>query len=189
MIEVSGKGFEKAEQLLSGIKDGVPKAITRAINKSTTKARTTMGKTVVKRYRFKSGMVKDSIIIRRASYSNMTATVRSVGFRNPLIRFKVNPNNPKYMGKGNYHRASVLKSTASKAIRGFTARMPTGHIGVFERTGEITSGKKEEIRELYGPSVPEMLGGDKIKFVEEKSAEYLDEILESEIDKLLRGGR
>jgi len=67
----------------------------------------------------------------------------------------------------------VLKSTSPKQFENaFVARMnSTGHIGIWERTGGATSSKstddddgyyKDEIEELYGPSVPQMLGSQEV---------------------------
>ena len=40
--------------------------------------------------------------------------------------------------------------------------MSSGHTGIFERTGGMTSSSKDELEELYGPSVPQMLGNQEV---------------------------
>ena len=57
----------------------------------------------------------------------------------------------------------VLKSTSPHQFQfAFVAKMGSGHTGIFERTGGMTSRSKDEIEELYGPSVPQMLGNQEI---------------------------
>ena len=57
----------------------------------------------------------------------------------------------------------VLKSTSPKQFQNaFVAKMANGHIGIFERTGGMTGNDLDEIEELYGPSVPQMLGNQEV---------------------------
>ena len=75
----------------------------------------------------------------------------------------------------------VLKSTSPYTFeRAFVARMgSTGHLGIFERTGGMTSNDRDEIEELFGPSVPQMLGHED---VEKKLAEDAMQSFEKDLD-------
>lgn len=85
----------------------------------------------------------------------------------------------------------VLKSTSPALFQhAFVARMENGHTGIYERTGGMTSNKKDEIEELFGPSVPQMLGSSEV--AEKLSAAALDkfeERLDHEINAILNGWR
>lgn len=91
-------------------------------------------------------------------------------------------------------KGHVLKSTNPTQFQtAFTARMKsqtgTSHIGIFERTGGATgtmlsSGKMlystDELRELFGPSVAQMVGN---QGVAEKLTDEAYKSFESELDK------
>jgi len=82
-----------------------------------------------------------------------------------------------------------LKSTApTRYENAFVAQMKSGHIGIFERTGGITSTGSDEIKEIMGSAVSQMLGN---KEVEEKLAEEtrqkFEERLDHEVNRILNG--
>lgn len=86
----------------------------------------------------------------------------------------------------------VLKSTSPALFQhAFVSRMKsTGHTGIYERTGGMTSNDKDEIKELFGPSVPQMLGSSEV--AEKLSAAAMDkfeERLDHEINAILNGWR
>ena len=91
-------------------------------------------------------------------------------------------------------KGHVLKSTKPTQFQtAFTARMKsqtgTSHIGIFERTGGATgtmlsSGKmfyfNDELRELFGPSVAQMVGNQQVA---QRLTERAYETFETELDK------
>ena len=83
----------------------------------------------------------------------------------------------------------ALKSTAPYRFQdAFTAHFKSGHTGIFERTNEMSKHDREQIQELYGPSVPQMLGNDEVaKKVADDTMEYFDKRMEHEIDRILSG--
>jgi hypothetical protein len=88
------------------------------------------------------------------------------------------------MPRGKMHKAKVLKSSGLKGVyRAFTAKMQSGHIGLFERK----SSNKFPIKELYGPDVPHMIGYDSvIKEIEAKTNETLKKRLKHELDRVIQ---
>lgn len=94
---------------------------------------------------------------------------------------------------------SVLVKDQRKPIRGsFIARMRSGHIGVFQRTGAFgrknpKTGKDdwrlEKIDELEGPALAQMLNNPLVsERIQERSRERFDKELRHEIDFVLKGG-
>lgn len=89
------------------------------------------------------------------------------GSKIPLYRFHPSPAarayTTRYVNQISGWRVTTDVSAAD--VRGqmlrrrtaFIATMPSGHTGIWERTGKITSGGKEEIREFWGFSVRDML--------------------------------
>ena len=66
--------------------------------------------------------------------------------------------------------------------------MESGHIGIFERTGGITSGGNNEIKELQGSSVPQMLGSKEVQDeLVNKASQKFEERMEHEIMRIMNG--
>ena len=66
--------------------------------------------------------------------------------------------------------------------------MGSGHTGIFERTGGMTSGGKDELEELYGPSVPQMLGSREVsERLSEEAVESFEKSLDQYVYALLNG--
>ena len=70
----------------------------------------------------------------------------------------------------------------------FVARMANGHTGIFERTGGSTSNGTDAIRELFGPSVPQMLGYEDVREkLTGEAMEKFNERLDHEVQRILNG--
>ncbi len=80
--------------------------------------------------------------------------------------------------------AHVLKSTSPKRFEGaFVVTVKAGrhggtHTGIFERTGGRTSSGKDEIEELFGPAVPQMLASGEVRkrLTEEAAQVFMDRL-------------
>ena len=83
----------------------------------------------------------------------------------------------------------VLKDTSPYNFeRAFVAQMDTGHTGIFERTGGMTSNGKDEIEELFGPSVPQMLGSEEVeKRLTEDAMKSFEKDLDHDVLAILSG--
>ena len=67
----------------------------------------------------------------------------------------------------------------------FTAQMPNGHIGIYERKNDSSY----PIKQLYGPSVPRMAENAVVlKTVEDRVNEVINNRMEHELDRILNGG-
>jgi hypothetical protein len=66
--------------------------------------------------------------------------------------------------------------------------MKSGHVGIFERTGGVSSTGSDSIRELMGSSIPQMLGNPEVqqKLTNEAIAKF-DERLDHEVQRILNG--
>lgn len=184
MIEIDAKQLEHAEAVLRHIPGGVEKAIVAALNRSAEGARTAAVKKVRERYYVKAGDVSKTIKIHKASPNNPFVIIRSTGSPMALSKFSITPTKPQPRRKKPI-AARVLKSSGKKIIPGaFVAKMDSGHIGVFFRVGR----SRLPIQQRYGPSVPQMLGHSSVvTHVEEMAKERLEERLNHEIERLLRG--
>lgn len=188
-MSVAGQeAIDRATRLLSGVEGGIEKAVRGAMTRAVARLRSANVKAVRERYAISAANIRAEENVQ-VSYSydrGVQAYVRFSGKRIPLFRFEgASPHQPTrdtsgrmpVMSGGDWRlmypsvaaAGHVLKETSPYRFeKAFVARMPNGHIGIYERTGGMTSNDKEEIQELFGPSVPQMLGS---KDVEKSLAE------------------
>lgn len=72
----------------------------------------------------------------------------------------------------------------------FVARMSSssGHTGIFERTGEKTAKGSDEIQEIMGSSVPQMLGSREVEEkLADEAAKAFAERLDHNVPAILSG--
>lgn len=119
-----------------------------------------------------------AVRLSKARPSTLTAYFSVKGRPIPLIRFKVNPTEPK-----NQKVVVSVKKSGGKTIDGaFIARVKSGHVGVFKRVGE----RSLPIKQLYGPSVPQMFGSESIvKYMETETQKVLNDNVILEVNRVL----
>lgn len=209
--------FRRAEKMLANIPDGLEKAVRSAAKRVESYLKYASAKEIRDRYAIYHKTVRDEETAK-VSYSfenGLELNVRFSGYKIPLYRFMGSA--PKVPTKDTSRRfpvaidatyplgvrklkwrslypsvaaqGHVLKSTAPYRFeRAFVAKMSNGHIGIWERTGLTTKRDKAEIEELYGPSVPQMLGNDEVaNRVMDDAHKKFDERLDHEIIRLLNG--
>lgn len=203
--QVQSTGIERARALLSNIDGGAEKAIKSAMNRSVQSLRTRSVRAVRERYDIAAGAVRAKNNIRvRYSYSGggVQANVYFSGQKIPLYRYgKAAPKAPtpdtgrwvtlfkggRFMRvhPGKAARGHLLKSTgAARFDQAFTARMKSGHVGIFERTGTGDN----DIQELMGLSVPQMIGNEEVlQKLSDETYEKFDERIDHEIVRILNG--
>ncbi len=202
-----GDALAWAERMLEGVPNGMEKALYSAINRASAHIRSASAKAVRERYAISAANVRaEETVTVACTYQNgVQAYVHFAGNRIPLYRFDgAGPAQPAYdtsrwvpvrigvlaNGEGKWRMVHpgaaayghVLKSTAPKQFQNaFVAKMgSTGHTGIFERTGGMTSSNLDEIEELFGPSVPQMLGSQEVA---EKLAGEAVESFEKNLDQ------
>lgn len=191
--EIKVSGIPEIEARLGSLKSKAPLALSRAINRAVTNVKKNMGKETAALYYVSSGDVKKTIRVVKATRASLKAAVISSGGPVELSKFKVNPGTPvRYRGRSRspkVYRAGVKKSGGVKPLDGnpkaFIANMKTGHKGVFTRT----SGSSLPIKQLYGPSVPQMVKNDEIMEKINKDAnDTLKKRIDAEVANILRKG-
>lgn len=187
MIEFTADKILRAETLLGEIKGALPKVQSNAINRSLVSARAEAVRSVRQEYAIGADAVRKTIVVRIASMANPVGCILSSGSPIALSKFDVSPKRPQ--GGKNQTPVTVRVKLAGgrKPIKhAFVAKVSSGHIGVFIRAGK----KRYPIKQLYGPSVPQMLGSEKVsKKIEAKAMETLDKRLDHEINRVLEAGR
>lgn len=185
-----GDSLARAEKLLSGIPGGMEKAVRSAMARSVSHLRTSSVKAVRERYDIAAADVRanENVTVRYSYHDGVQASILFAGRKIPLHRY--GGAAPKYPVPGNPNAPAFghqLKSTSPERFHNaFVARMPvSGHVGLFERTGG-----KDEIQEIMGSSVPQMLGSPEVEErLARESMEKFEDRLDHEINAFLNGWR
>lgn len=101
-----------------------------------------------------------------------------------LLKYNVTPQKATY-GKTPVKAAVKRSESQVELAKSFTAQMPNGHIGIYERKSDSSY----PIKQLYGPSVPRMAENAVVlKTVEDRVNEVINNRMEHELDRILNGG-
>ncbi|MDR7869201.1 MAG: phage tail protein [Sporomusaceae bacterium] len=185
MIRIDESQMARAKLVLDGIPKGIEKAASRALNRAIESGMVEAARKSREQYFVSAADVRASIRINRATESKLIASAISRGTKRELSQFRVSPLRvgkplPKML------RVAVKKDGGLKDLPGaFLARgKSSGKLHVLARVEKT----RYPIHVKYGPSVPEMIGVEKIKpYVEAKARDVLQVRLDHEISRLLKG--
>ena len=186
--ESAEKAIDEARRLLAGIPSGLKHAVGSAVKRAATSGTAYAAKAVREEYLihasdFKKYTHHNTTHIESSNGSTeLSITYR--GYHIPLLKFDTQ------IGKDGRISARVKRSSAKEVFQNaFRQAMPTtGHVGIFER---VYDDENLPIRELFGPSVPQMMSyneGLRTK-IAEKTKEMFDKRLEHEVNAILNGWR
>lgn len=187
--QISAPDLERAQKLLAGIPGGAESAVRNAVSRAASHLRTVSSKTVRERYALPASAVRqnETVSVRYSFQNGAQAVISFAGHKLPLFRY--HGTSPQSPGVRETVQAHQLTSTAPARFQhAFIARMRSGHISIFERTGGKTSANKDEISQIMGSSVPQMLGSQEVQAkLSAQTAAKLKERLDHEILRLLNG--
>lgn len=208
-VEASGQEtLDRASRMLAGIDDGLSKAINSALARSVSHLRTNSTKAIQEKYAISAANIRteENVKVRYSYQNGVQAFVTFAGHKIPLYRYDgAAPALPtvdtgkmvaamirgekKWVHPGIAARGHQFKGTSPEQYQDvFVARMKSGHVGLFERTGGLTSEGSEEIQEKMGSSVPQMLGNEEVQEkLARESMEKFEERLDHEILRILNG--
>lgn len=183
MIVLDLKQTKKLEAIFENTPKQVPIVVTRAINRAAVAARTQMAREARQLYNVKHGVVLRTIKVKKSSYGNLEAEIRSRDTNIPLYSFGA-----RKIGSSVY--VSVKRGSGKKLTGGpfiGTLKNPRGESGatnVFTRVSE----SRGPLKGFYGPSIPQMIGNEEaMSKVGDRASEILDKRLSHEISRLLGG--
>jgi len=180
MAQIRVTHAEQIEELFGATPRQAKVVLWRAINRAATAGQTRASVAIRKEYIIKAADVKKRIKIRKSTANNLSAQLRASGPVTPLMKFDVTPSFPGMMQV----RARVKKGGRKPIQNGFVTRTGNGHVNVFTRSGS----SRLPIQGRYGPSIAQMMGKDEVvENIEQHVQTKLDERLEHELDRLLRG--
>ena len=134
-----------------------PKAASSALNRTAKQAKTQASALVRDRYNLKKSDLDRNIKVKNSSPSTLNASLRVSGKRQPLIDFGARGTLPSRRGTVGAS-VEVVKGRRLNVAGSFLGIMKSGHKGVFIRKAQ----KRLPIKELTGPSVPQMFFAQKV---------------------------
>lgn len=208
--EVGAASLQRLEKILGHIPNGTQRAVRSTMNRATSTLRTNSTKEIQKRYDISAGAIRSNENVRvryvTGAGGGIAGEILFSGSKIPLYRYGgASPKSPaqdmsstvaalvggqwKRVHPGVAAMGHQLKSTGpSRFQNAFVARFKSGHMGIFERSGAMTSSGKDEIKEIMGSAVAQMVGNDEVKEnLGKLTSEKFEERLEVEISRLING--
>ncbi len=192
-MNISVPDLAEVQAQMGTMKSQAPTVVQRAINNTIKQVSRDVGKQAKQKYIVSQPEVRKTLQITKATRRNLTGVVSSSDEKKPrLYGFRVLPKEviTQPEAKPEAYAARIKKRVKEKELKGnsgrskaFVAKMK-GHIGVFERMkGVKTSSGEEKLAELYGMSIPDMVGNREVAFEIQRNGQNL---LEDEIRKQIR---
>lgn len=196
-IEIAN--VQEVKLRLGSLKSKAPTVMCRAVNDAVSKAFTETKRSIAHDYHITQKNVAPHIQKIKANKSSLKGAISAKGERISLYKFKFKNGNP--------ISAAVLGENGPKQLNGdpkaFIAVMKNEHEGIFVRKGlykkkrkKMEYGKKrkvnahnEQIRQLFGPSVPQMMKNETVMdHIRAEASETLQRRLEHHINYILQKG-
>jgi hypothetical protein len=189
-------------ELLANEKE-INKVISKAAKKAADEARKETLNLIPAQYTVPKSEVEGTIETQKIGGGEKGAVMHIASDVFPLYKFGgVLPREIMPPAKGPV-RAAVKQGGGADLSRAFVAKMPNGHVGVYEREGSKRKSKDSHgrekrgsvehnhINELFGPSVPGMFGREKDTEINmavmEKAGEVFNKRVIVELERLMYG--
>ncbi len=184
-MNIDVTGLEIAVDVLQSITTQAPNEVAKALNKAATKGKIKATALIVRNYYVDRSTVYETMTVKRAGASNLEAGIHVRSSPMALSKFIINPTNvPIGQRQSGGVTAQVRKGGGGLIESAFLVRYKSGHLSVVERTGK----GRNDIRDLYGPSVTGMLGTNNIRLmVIDDMKSTAAAALESVLDNVLGG--
>ncbi len=156
-MDIDIQGLDIAINVLDHVTTQAPNEVAKAINAAARKGKTKATSQITRNYNIDRGTVADTMTVKRAGAANLEAVINVRSRPMALSKFNISPD---YVPVGQRQsggvRAQARKGGGGLIESAFLVRYKSGHLSVVERYG---SGRND-IRDLYGPSVTGMLSAD-----------------------------
>jgi hypothetical protein len=145
-VKLDKTSLSQTKLMLDGVKDGFPKVFSRALNKTAANTKTAMVTLVRRDYNYKAAALRKRISINKATYANLTASIKSTGTNVHMTDITGTRQTKKGVS------VNVKKSTGIKLIpRAFKASgRQSGKDIIFRRPGD-PRGQHAKLYGRYGP--------------------------------------
>lgn len=205
-VDISTETAERLSRILEGVENAEEKVLRPALSRGLTAGKTALNKQIKEvysiatnklssryaRYGYKSIGVEGDKIIGSLEFSGGVI---------PLYKFEVSPSEVNNGKVRKQVTAAVLRGGGGETLENaFIGEMGSGHMGVFERSGQWKmkkrntrtgehTGNNEKIKQLFGPSLAGMAGkAVEYESVEARVNEVINKRIQHELDRLLSNG-
>lgn len=186
---------EELQDRLGALSNKANLVMARAANRAITNAKKNVKKEVNEKYYINQRDVGKTIQIIKANRNEPTARLISKDVHPNLVKFHVKPEEKQVPRKGKKmkpYKASVKRGGRVKAItsrgknKAFIATMNNGFTGLFIRK-DASKGIVGNIKGIYGPSVPQIIGNKEImNKVQAETEQMLLKRIDHEINLILK---
>ena len=150
----------------------------RAINRSATSGKTVASKAVRAEYILKAAKVKEATKVTKASTSSLESTIKWTGKQMNVADYRITPKvRPKKRSK---------RQMTVEVKKGSKATYKGAFIGKGGKVFRRTSKKRLPIKPIYGPSVSQLMGADKVRTeIQKRTLEVLIKRVDHEVARML----
>lgn len=194
MITIDADTLRDIERRLLDYPKKAPLVISRALNRTAASVKTNASKKVRESYVIKAKDVNATFKVKKASRSNLSASVTSASGSMGLDKFKVRPLEARHTKPPKSLKVQVKKSGGAKSLLAtFVAdvhglKVFTRESGSRHKKGRGGKWSELPIKRLFGPPIPEMVGSKSVRgYVETEAAKVFETRLEHEIKRTLEG--
>ena len=200
MVSIDHRKVEHINKLLQAAPEKALTVYRRAIQRGLEAARVRASREIRERYAISEGNLRTYRNIRSsvdATTDGVAGFISFAGAKIPLYRFHPSPKDRKYTNRyvnkvagwritTDVSAEDAKESGMVRRSTAFIATFPSGHTGMFTRTGGKTSGGKEKLRELYGFSVADMLDYEPAReAIQARAAQVIEDRLDHELMRAL----
>jgi hypothetical protein len=148
-IKFDPRQISAIQRAMAGIRNGFARVAQGAISKTLTRVKSLAVRQLARDARIKQKSLRRDVFVKRPSFKVLAGFVRFKGGRVPIAEMYASQT-----AKGVTFRGREARQLIPGA---FTATMPSGHSGIWKRTGSKAKWRqsrsgRETITELFGPS-------------------------------------
>ena len=201
-VEIDKERIARVNSLLQSAPQKAMTVYKRAIGRALKAGRTQANKEIRERYDIPLASLRDEHTYNtyhekiQEDGGAVIGYINFAGSKIPLYRFHPNPKTRQYTtryvnGRGGWRvttdvSAADVKGQMIRRRTAFIATFPSGHTGIFARTGGKTRTGKDELREYWGFSVQDMLDYPEAREnIQNRMAEIIEKRIEHELSRAL----
>lgn len=202
--------IDRLNSQLNTVPEKIPDVLRKTINDTAKVGRKKVAEQAQKKYAFKINTFNKAMEIENATTKYFQATIHTEGNPMPLYGFRTRKNNDTTAAKVKVLSSSSLRELVlrngeknGKDLKAFITKAGK-HTGIFQRMNDEEKAKqqvyfkkqkkgrivrKNAIKQLYGPSIPQMVGNEKKVYsvVQPIIADELRKNLERHIASVMEG--
>ncbi len=187
-IELEQSSYEEINKKLKEIGKTSSSVLKKAVNETAKKAEKDIINDIKENYTVKKSALKNTTKVKKATVKSLSATITIKSNAISAKKgYETKKNTKKIAARLKVLQESSLKKLELEGRKAFLATMKNDHTGIFQRIPGSAVKGREKIKEIYGPSVPSLVGGKRIyQKLEKKTKNNLREQVEKFMSEALK---